>query len=89
MEMCRTNSKQCLVGVCTRCRVNPCGLDVFRRRVTLSFRNQKVVTNRFRKGRSRQRAGDEKTRWMLSRRVRVRFLRDQESHSSFKHLYVR
>lgn len=47
MEVCRTNSKQCLVGVCTRCRVNPCGLDVFRRRVTLSFRNQKVVTNRF------------------------------------------
>lgn len=46
MEVCRTNSKQCLVGVCTRCRVNPCGLDVFRRRVTLSFRNQKVVTNR-------------------------------------------
>jgi len=27
----RTNSKQRLVGVCTRCRVNPCGLDVFRR----------------------------------------------------------
>ena len=52
MEVCRTNSKQRLVGVCTRCRVNPCGLDVFRRRVTLSFRNQKVVTNRFRKGRS-------------------------------------
>jgi len=43
----RTNSKQRLVGVCTRCRVNPRGLDVFRRRVTLSRRNQKVVTNRF------------------------------------------
>lgn len=57
MEVCRTNSKQCLVGVCTRCRVNPCGLDVFRRRVTLSFRNQKVVTNRFVLGRKQTRMG--------------------------------
>ena len=68
MEVCRTNSKQCLVGVCTRCRVNPCGLDVFRRRVTLSFRNQKVVTNRSCLGRKKTRM-EEETRWMLSRRT--------------------
>lgn len=72
MEVCRTNSKQCLVGVCTRCRVNPCGLDVFRRRVTLSFRNQKVVTNRFVLGRKQTRMGGTgggNKQWMLSRRT--------------------